>query len=172
MFRFVSPAGLVYGLALASILFALPHDVAATPSSESGFAAGTGEIVGEVTDPQGLLVPGADVILTLASGEIRETTSDAAGSFRFDTLPEGIHQLTVLGRGFADRTVEITVGAAGEVRISIPLDMSFAERVTVTGQQQERSLQDEPTSVALVSGAQLDAGTDTDLYRLVAMTPN
>ena len=117
-------------------------------------------------------MPGADVILTLASGEIRETTSDAAGSFRFDTLPEGVHQLTVLGRGFADRTVEITVGAAGEVRISIPLDMSFAERVTVTGQQQERSLQDEPTSVALVSGAQLDAGTDTDLYRLVAMTPN
>lgn len=172
MFRFASLAGPVCGSAMASILFALPPGAAATPPSESGFAASTAEIVGEVTDPQGLRVPGADVILTLASGEIRETTSDAAGSFRFDTLPEGVHRLTVLGRGFADRTVEITVGAAGEVRISIPLHMSFAERVTVTGQQQERSLQDEPTSVALVSGAQLDSGTDTDLYRLVAMTPN
>ena len=172
MFRFASLAVSLRGAAIGLVLCAVPSAVAATPPSESGPTASTAEIVGEVTDPQGLRVPGADVILTLANGEIRETTSDAAGSFRFDTLPEGVHRLTVLGRGFADRTVEITVGSAGEVRISIPLQMSFAERVTVTGQQQERSVQEEPTSVALVSGAQLDAGTDTDLYRLVAMTPN
>ena len=173
MFRFV-PRCLSIGAAALGALLLLPASPEArvAPSSGAGFAAANAEIVGEVTDPQGLRVPGADVILTLASGEIRETTSDAAGSFRFDTLPEGLHRLTVLGRGFADRTIEITVGSAGEVRISIPLEMSFAERVTVSGQQQERSLQEEPTSVALVSGAQLDAGTDTDLYRLVAMTPN
>ena len=172
MFRF-APRRSSLGAALAgALLLPVALEARGTPASETGFAAANAEIVGEVTDPQGLRVPGADVILTLASGEIRETTSDAAGSFRFDTLPEGLHRLTVLGRGFTDRTIEITVGSAGEVRISIPLEMSFAERVTVTGQQQERSLQEEPTSVALVRGAQLDAGTDTDLYRLVAMTPN
>ena len=158
------------GVAALGILL-LPA-LAAARVAPAPKVAEAAEIVGEVTDPQGLLVPGADVILTLATGEIRETTSDAAGNFRFDTLPEGLHRLTVLGRGFADRTVEITVGAAGEVRISIPLAMSFAERVSVTGQQQERRLQDEPASVAVVSGAQLDAGTDTDLYRVVARTPN
>ena len=159
-------------LGLAVFLAALANGAAASARIASAAPPSGAEIVGEVTDPQGLLVPGADVILTLASGEIRETTSDAAGSFRFDTLPEGMHRLTVLGRGFADRTVEITVGSAGEVRISIPLEISFAETVTVTGQQQERALQDEPTSVAVATGAALDAGTDTDLYRLVAMTPN
>ena len=172
MFRVLSHSSSLRGIAVGSILISLAHATGATPRPAAGVAASTAEIVGEVTDPQGLLVPGADVILTLASGEVRETTSDAAGSFRFATLPEGLHRLTVLGRGFADRTVEITVGSAGGVRISIPLEMSFAERVTVTGQKQERNRQDEPTSVAVVSGADLDAGTDTDLYRLVAMTPN
>ena len=112
MFRFV-PRCLSIGAAALGALLLLPASPEArvAPSSGAGFAAANAEIVGEVTDPQGLRVPGADVILTLASGEIRETTSDAAGSFRFDTLPEGLHRLTVLGRGFADRTIEITVAA-------------------------------------------------------------
>ena len=66
MFRFDLPgrSRLRPGSALAILLAHSPH-VAATPSSESGIAASsTAEIVGEVTDPQGLLVPGADVILT------------------------------------------------------------------------------------------------------------
>ena len=123
-------------------------------------------------DPAGLPVGGAEVVLTLADGEVRETTSDAAGAFRFDTLPEGLHRLTVLRRGFGERTVEIRVGAAGEVRISIPLALAYAESVTVTGQQLERPLREETASVAVIRGARLDAGTDTDLYRLVARTPN
>ena len=172
MIRFVPRRVSLRAAAIGVLLLPASLDARVAPPSAANLTASNAEIVGEVTDPQGLRIPGADVILTLATGEIRETTSNAAGNFRFDTLPEGLHRLTVLGRGFADRTVEITVGSAGEVRISIPLEMSFAERVTVTGQQQERSLQEEPTSVALVSGAQLDAGTDTDLYRLVAMTPN
>ena len=172
MIRFVPRRVSLRLAAIGALLLPASLDARVAPPAAANLTAPNAEIVGEVTDPQGLRIPGADVILTLATGEIRETTSNAAGNFRFDTLPEGIHRLTVLGRGFADRTVEITVGSAGEVRISIPLEMSFAERVTVTGQQQERSLQDEPTSVALVSGAQLDSGTDTDLYRLVAMTPN
>ena len=122
--------------------------------------------------PQGMGLGGAEVLLTLQDGEIRETTSDAAGAFRFDTLPEGLHRLTVSRGGFADRTVEIRVGAEGEVRISIPLALAFAEEVTVTGQQLERAVRDEAASVAVVTGARLDGGTDTDLYRVVAMTPN
>ena len=42
---------------------------------------------------------GAEVVLTLADGTMLETTSDAAGAFRFAELPEGVHRLTVLGRG-------------------------------------------------------------------------
>ncbi len=161
---------LLFRLRLALVLAVLP--AAAEGRAAVSIAGAAAEIVGEVMDPQGLRVPGASVVLTLASGEVRETTSDEAGSFRFSTLPEGLHRLNVVRRGFADRTVEITVSGDGEVRISIPLTAAFAERITVTGQQQERSLQEEPVSVAVVDGAQLDAGTDTDLYRLVAMTPN
>lgn len=124
-------------------------------------------------DRQGLAVGGAAVLLTLADGEVRETTSDAAGGFRFDTLPAGVHRLTVFRSGFAERTLEIRVGGGGEVlRISVPLELAYAESITVIGQQLERRRQLEPVSVAVIPGSRLDAGTATDLYRLVAAIPN
>ncbi len=130
------------------------------------------EVVGEIEGPDGTGVAGASVLLTLQDGDIRETVSDGAGSFRFDALPEGEHRLTVTQPGFGSRTVSILVESGGQVRIRIPLSLAFAESVRVTGQHVRRSRFEENTSVAVVGGARLDGGTDTDLYRLVAMTPN
>lgn len=44
--------------------------------------------------------------------------------------------------------------------------------ITVTGQQQERTLQDTVASVAVTSGSELEQSTQKDLYDLVAATPN
>ncbi len=134
--------------------------------------AAASEVVGEIEGPDGTGIAGASVVLTLADGEIRETVSDGAGSFRFGSLPEGRHRLTVMRQGFGARTVHITVESDGEVRISIPLALAFAESVNVTGQNVERSRFEESASVVVVDGARLDGGTDTDLYKLIAMTPN
>ncbi len=152
-------------LAAAACLL-LPWSVAAAPP------LAINEIIGEVVGPEGGAVAGAEVMLTLADGTTRLTTSEAAGLFRFDTLPEGEHRLTVRREGFAERTVEIDVGAGGEVRIRIPLSLAFSEEISVTGQIQERPLRDEPGSVAVLDRDRLATATDTDLYDLVATVPN
>ncbi len=130
------------------------------------------DVVGEIEGPDGSGIAGASVVLTLEDGGTRETVSDGAGSFRFGSLPPGEHRLTVTQAGFGARTVRITVESGGEVRISIPLALAFAESVRVTGQHVERSRFEENASVVVAGGARLDSGTDIDLYRMVAMTPN
>ncbi len=131
-----------------------------------------GGLRGEILDPQGLPVPDATVVLTLGTGGLLETTSDAAGAFVFGDLPLGPHAATVIRAGFSVSTVEVVVDGAGEAAVSIPLEIAFAEDVTVLGQQQERTLQDTEASVVVTTGAQLEASTNTDLYRLVEVTPN
>lgn len=158
----------------AVVLFALalPGGVASAPIGQVAEETGTAAVSGEVRDPQGLLVAGAAVALTLANGEIRETESDAGGAFGFRAVPGGRHRLAVSAAGFAESSTEVAVDGGGEVRLSLTLDLAYAERVMVLGQQQERPLRAEPGSVAVADGARLDAGTDGDLYQLVAMTPN
>ena len=163
------PARAAAGAALA---LALPLGIGAAPLGERTGATAAAAVTGEVRDPQGLLVSGAEVVLTLANGEVRETESDAGGAFGFDAVPPGTHRLVVSRSGFAERSAEVVVDGEGEVRLTLTLDLAYAERVMVTGQQQERPLRAEPGSVAVIEGARLDAGTDTDLYQLVAMTPN
>lgn len=63
-------------------------------------------------------------------------------------------------------------GADENGQDSIPGDDLFAEEITVLGQQIERPLQDTEASVAVVVGADIEASTATDLYDLVALTPN
>lgn len=163
------PARAAAGAALA---LALPLGIGAAPLGERTQATATAAVTGEVRDPQGLLVSGAEVVLVLENGEVRETESDAGGAFGFDAVPPGTHRLVVSRPGFAERSAEVVVDGKGEVRLSLTLDLAYAERVMVTGQQQERPLGAEPGSVAVIEGARLDAGTDSDLYQLVAMTPN
>ncbi|MEM1206530.1 MAG: TonB-dependent receptor [Acidobacteriota bacterium] len=49
---------------------------------------------------------------------------------------------------------------------------AFDDEITVTGQQQERGLQDTPDSVAVTTGKQLENRSIVDLYELVEQTPN
>ncbi|MEM7585995.1 MAG: TonB-dependent receptor [Acidobacteriota bacterium] len=51
-------------------------------------------------------------------------------------------------------------------------ESSFEDEITVTGQQQERGLQDTPESVAVTTGETLEERSTVDLYELVALTPN
>ena len=154
------------GLGLGALLLPLP-------AAAAGLApVAAAEIVGEVVDPVGAPIPGAAVQLWLPGGELREMSSDQAGEFRFDTLPEGPHRLIVESAGFATRTMEVTVGGAGEVRVSVPLDVAFAEAVTVIGTQVERHLHLENASVSIVGAERLQTNTEENLYDLVALTPN
>ena len=53
-----------------------------------------------------------------------------------------------------------------------PGSNAFDDEITVTGQQQERVLQDTAESVDVTSGEELEDLSTVDLYELVERTPN
>src|SRR5262249_16790719 len=60
-----------------------------------------GSISGTIKDPNGAVVPGAQVVVTSQDLGIRQgTTSDSTGDFLFAQLPPGTYQLTVEAAGF------------------------------------------------------------------------
>lgn len=73
------------------------------------------------------------MVLDLASGQARETTSGASGVFRFTGVPGGTHSLTVAGPGFEARTLEVQVHSGRETRVSVKLDLArVTSQLTVT----------------------------------------
>jgi hypothetical protein len=91
---------------------------------------------GRVTDPQGEVVPGAEVSARQTDTNVTaETTTDADGRFRFPYLKIGPYELTIHVQGFAVsvRTVKLTIGAAFDVPISLAVG-GLDTAVTVIGE--------------------------------------
>jgi hypothetical protein len=66
----------------------------------------TGSIAGEVSDPSGAIVVGAQVAArNLDTGVESKTNTNAAGLFRIDFLPVGHYQVTVNAQGFVAQTL-------------------------------------------------------------------
>jgi len=66
----------------------------------------TGSITGEVTDPSGAVVPGAQVTaLNLSTGVKTTAATNADGVFRIDFLPIGHYQATVTASGFKSEDI-------------------------------------------------------------------
>ncbi len=83
-----------------------------------------GTIGGRVTDPQGAVVPGANVTARQTETNLsRETVTDREGRFRFTYLRVGHYAMIVRMPGFADstRAVRVTVGSAFELPIVLSL---------------------------------------------------
>src|SRR5438046_1801762 len=84
-------------LLLASLVTAAPSTVFAQTE--------TGRITGTVTDPSGLVVPGATITLTsTTTGAVRTTTSDAVGRYVIANVPAGTYTLKFELSGFAPQT--------------------------------------------------------------------
>jgi outer membrane receptor protein involved in Fe transport len=82
----------------------------------------TATISGRVTDPQGSVVPGAQVVARQTDTNVaRETVTDAEGRFRFPYLKLGPYAVTVRLDGFqeARRDLTLTVGSAFELPIAL-----------------------------------------------------
>jgi hypothetical protein len=70
-------------------------------SKEPPRTAGSGGISGIITDPQGAVIAGAQVVAVGRSAKQRySTTTDHAGVFRFSSLPTGSYRLEVRAQGF------------------------------------------------------------------------
>ena len=102
----------------------------------SAFAqAGRGSISGTVSDPNGALLPGAEVVLlNTATGVSQHTVSSAAGLYTFISLNPGEYQVTASQSGFAKVVRDkITVNVDQVTAVDITLHVGAAtETVTVT----------------------------------------
>ena len=110
---------LLFGL-LPSTALSLPHGQANSPQTLSG----------TVVDASGLAVPGAVVSLHSTAGD-RQTITDLAGRFVFDSLPAGDASIGVTLEGFAPATIQVT-GSTTNLRVVLQ-PVGVSEEVTVHG---------------------------------------
>jgi hypothetical protein len=117
-----------------------------------------GTITGFVTDTSGALVPNAKISLTsTATGQIRETVSNAAGNYRFANVGIGIYTLSILAQGFQkyERT-GIQVNVAGTVEADAVLSVG-SQTQTVEVAADALQVQTETSEVStLISGQQVE----------------
>jgi Carboxypeptidase regulatory-like domain/TonB-dependent Receptor Plug Domain len=107
------------GLLIVAV-FALGYNAAAQSAS--------GTIQGTVTDPSGAVIPGAKVEITdPVSAFHRETTTGAAGDFRFVNIPFNPYHMIVTAKGFAPSTQDV------DVRSAVPLGLDVKLAVQASG---------------------------------------
>jgi hypothetical protein len=109
--------------------------LAIAPQVSSQTQITTGTIQGTVTDPNGGIVPGANVeIKNLETNFSKTLTTDEGGRFVALALPPGKYSVTVSKQGFATAVAEsldLTIGQA----LNLPVAMKVStvqERVTIT----------------------------------------
>lgn len=103
MFRTVTR--LLFAMTILAVLSALPL-----------FAqGGTGSFSGQVTDPDGGVIPGATVEIVNQDTLVkRETKTDAVGAYTVPALPPGRYQIIVQADGFSRRSSETMTIAPGQ----------------------------------------------------------
>ncbi len=95
-----------------------------------------GSLIGNVTDPNGALVPGAAVTATdQGTGIVKSTVTDPTGAYQFVNLPPGTYTLKVALSGFKSfERRDLLVQANDIERTNVALEIGNMEQeVTVTG---------------------------------------
>src|SRR5687767_6576081 len=117
---------------VAALIAALIGGTAATSAAQG---VQTGTIRGVVVDSQGLPIP--SVTVTLSSPALqgqRTTTTDAAGTYVFRTLPPGDYQIRYETTAFAAARQTATVPLGGTIEQNVALQAAnVTEQVEVVG---------------------------------------
>lgn len=98
----------------------------------------TTSLRGEIKDPSGAVVPGAQVTITNASnGQALSTTSNAAGEYTFTQIPPAHYMIDVKATGFAEqkKTAELIVDQPARIDFGMTVQ-SAAEVVNVSAEAQ------------------------------------
>ncbi len=97
----------------------------------------TGEILGKVTDDEGVALPGVAITATSPSLQgARTAISDHSGAFRFALLPIGVYKLAFELNGFAglnQENVRVKLGLATSLQVSMKV-AAIQERLTVVAE--------------------------------------
>ena len=115
-------------------------------------------VTGRVLDPQGAPVAGAQVKLKNAAAVVlRETTSDAQGSFLLPAVPSGEYQLTAEAASFVAVIADVSVSSGREpVELQLQQLVSLQQSVTVVASAPS-VLTPDPAQSVIVHDQVLDA---------------
>jgi hypothetical protein len=154
---------LVVGTALTPcVARAQAHAAPPTPAGAAGVQAGMTRLHGEVTDPDGALIPGATVTLTPSSGRAVTVKSGSDGSYSATVMP-GTYTVVVTMPGFATFTAPgVAIAATGGMTLNAKLQIGVQSQV-VTVQANSVQLSVDPDSNAsavVLQGKDLDALSD------------
>src|SRR3954466_3391767 len=115
-------------------------------------------LTGFVNDPSGAVVPNASITLTnTATGQSRETVSNASGSYRFANVGIGNYNLNITAQGFQKYSkTGIVINVAQSVEQDAVLAVG-SQAQTVTVNADALQVQTESSDVStLISGAQVE----------------
>ncbi len=97
--------------------------------------ASSGSVTGQVSDPQGAIVPGAEVTLTeTATKSSQTTTTNDAGRYNFPVVNPGTYDLLVSRQGFKIAKFsnqKVSIGAVLTINVSMEVG-ALTETVVVT----------------------------------------
>jgi len=111
----------------SGILLSLVFLSACVPSFGQSINSGT--VAGTVTDQSSAVVRGAKVVLRNAiTGYEQSATTDEAGSFRFNSVPQNPYRLTATAPGFSAATQDIDVRSS--IPMTVPLSLKVASGET------------------------------------------
>ena len=116
-----------------------------------------GTLTGSVSDPTGAVIPGASIqAKNVATGDVSQTVSTSAGTFRFPELPLGRYDVTIKAPGFG---VGVFTGIPVQIQQVTPLEAVLkpgATAETVTVSANAAALQTESSDVGgIVSARQI-----------------
>jgi len=121
-----------------------------------------GTLRGQVLDPTGAVIPGAEATLTRGSSAL-SAQSGSDGIYLFRAVPDGVYTLTVTMTGFApfsQANVAITAGQTRNLNISLKI-AAQQQNVIVNDQSAGVSVNpDENANAMVIKGSDLDALSD------------
>jgi len=91
-------------------------------------------IAGQVTDPQGKAVAGAQVHLLLSDGSYQDLKTDGQGRYRFGGLAAGDYKVSAWALGFrpATNNVSVMVGQLARVDLQFSQFVTKSESIVIT----------------------------------------
>ena len=129
LFRRDGPTAIALLVLLTAIVF--------TPGRlHSQTAANTGQILGQIMDPSGAVVPNVEVsIRNLDTNLTRMVTSDVKGRYVIPFVPRGFYEVTASSSGFGSATqqVFVTLGSSIAANFNLAMD-AVRETIAVTAE--------------------------------------
>jgi hypothetical protein len=145
------------------------------PSIGSG-QTHSGSVRGKITDPNGALVPGAQVrLINEETNETRTMVSGKEGEFAFSPLAPSAYRLEVMATGFANNSNKLLLRVGQELRQDISLTVGSASETVQQYLKSDNSLKVDSESTAVrtvidnpqVEGLPLDGRNFYELSLLV-----